>query len=1032
MKIFKRVLLVVLALVVLLLAAAVSIPFLFKDEILTFTKAEINKNVRAEVNFDQLNLSLLRSFPDLQMELTGLDVVGIDTFAGVPLIKADRIAFSLDLMSVLKGGGAVKVNEVQLDAPDINILVLSDGLANYDIALPTTEPAAPDTIETDYSGLSFQLRSYGITDGRLVYDDQSSDTYAAVYGLNHQGDGNFTLDEFDLNTSTSIDSLTARQGGIGYLTDVKTTLEAVFLVNLPENKYTLKDNTLTLNALTLKADGFVQLLEDDAIGLDLRFAAPGSDFRELWSLIPNAYTAGYEQVKISGNFSLNGEVKGTYREEAYPSFKLAASVDNGNVKYPDLPLGISDISTQLAINSPGADLDQMVIDVSKLKLRVGSDPFEARIRLQTPLSDPDLDMSVKGIIDLAQWARAFPIPDVQALAGRIDADVDINTRMSTIDRGAYDQVKMSGQLAASGIKYQGTGLPAISISRAAATFTPQRVNLSELDMQLGRSDMRANGYINNLLAYFSPEKTMTGQLTLRSNLFEADEWLEEETPASTLPAAPAVVSAKEAEAVAAAEIFDRFDFAIDAEVGEIRYDTYVLKDTRAQGRITPNRMELNDMSTLIGDSDLRGSGLLLNAFKYTFADGVLGGEFDVKSNFLNLNQFMEESPATATGASTTATTSTTAMEPIPVPANISMTINAQANKVQYTNLELTDFSGRLLVKDQQVLIEDGTTKVLGGAVDFAGAYDTQDEANPYFNFRYDLRSMDFQKAFNAFNTFQALMPAGKFIQGNFSTSLVMEGLLGQDMMPKLATLNADGFLETLNSTLNGFKPLAAIGNSLDIDELKESVQLNNLKSWFSVRNGAIEVKPFDLNIKNIGMNISGTHGLNQQMAYAIKTRVPRSALGNSAAGQAVNQGVNQLLSQAANLGVNVSQSEYLNVLINVTGSLTDPKVGFKLLGGDGETSVAQTAQNALRDEVNQQTDQVRQQLQQQVTDTRDRLENQANQALDSAKVIANQRAAELQRQAEQAARDRLGGVVDSATLKQGQQTVDQIKDNLQQ
>lgn len=58
--------------------------------------------------------------------------------------------------------------------------------------------------------------------------------------------------------------------------------------------------------------------------------------------------------------------------------------------------------------------------------------------------------------------------------------------------------------------------------------------------------------------------------------------------------------------------------------------------------------------------------------------------------------------------------------------------------------------------------------------------------------------MSFQRLFKALNTFKMLSPLAGYIDGNFNTSLIMDGTLGKDLMPKLASLNVQGFLETLN------------------------------------------------------------------------------------------------------------------------------------------------------------------------------------------------------------------------------------------
>ena len=1028
----KRLMIALGLVFVVLLGVVVAIPLFYKSALLDLVKVEINKNVKAKVDFASLDVSLLRSFPDLELGLNDVSVVGIDTFEGLPLFKAKTLALSVDVMTVIRGG-EVEIQEIALVEPDIQVHVLANGLANYDIAIPAEEQVEEKA--ADYSGFALSLESYRIEAGRLYYDDQVSAMLVAVAGLNHRGSGQFTQDVFDLSTETTIDSLRFSFDGIDYLDKATASLKAVFNVNLPENKYTLKDNELVLNALKLMADGFVQLTEQDIV-MDMRLRAPDNDFRQLWSIVPNAFVEGYEQVAIDGQFSLDAQVKGVYSAspERMPAFSLNMAVRNGKVKYPDLPMAIADIQADLAIDSPQDKLDGMRIHLSKGDLTVGGDPFRTKMLLLTPISDPNLDLLVNGTIDLSKWAKAFPIPDVDEMSGRIMADVDVKARMSDMDAARYDQLNINGKVDVSNIRYKATDLPLVVVKEANAVFTPRNMQISKLNMTLGRSDLSGSGYIDNVLAYLMPEKTMTGQFTLQSRVFDVDEWMEEEPAAAVEePLPPAMAAARAAAAAPAesSEVFDRFDFLVTAKVDEIRYDVYRIKNASANGRITPNYMVFENAKAYIGDSDFSGSGKLYNAFDYAFEDGILGGEFEITSNYLNVNQFMSDTE-TAPTAATVQAQPETPLEVFLVPENMDLTIAMKAQKVDYTNLPLTNVTGKMVIRDEQLFIEDGVGRLLGGKVAIDALYDTQNADKPYYSCKLDLQSLDFQESFAAFNTFQKLAPVGKFIQGKFNTSLVMDGDLGKDMMPLLGSLNIDGFIETLNGVINGYAPVTAVGNALNVKELKESIRLDNLKSWFSIRNGVVEVKPFDWNVKDIKMQVSGKHGLDQQMNYRLLARIPSEKLTSTAAGQVVSQSLSQLLGQARGLGINISQPQYLNVQIDLSGSITKPAVALKMLPPEGQATAADVAKGAVA----KQSEELRQEAQKQLDQAKGQLEGAANKAADSVRNLANRKAEELQQEAARAAREKLGGVVDSATLKkveeQGQQTIDQIKDNLQQ
>ena len=963
-KIVKRLFLTVFLLLVLLVGALFAIPYFFKDEVLATVRQELNANLNATVDFKDVHLSLIRDFPRLCLQLEDFSVMGIEPFEGVELVSGETFEVALNIMSVIKADRPIEVHSIHLEAPRIHVLVLENGQANYDIAKPTPEP----TTEEAMPPLQVELASYSLANGRLIYDDRVQGMYVEALGLDHSGKGDFTLEVYDFSTLTAIDSLTVESGGIRYLRNAAVDLDATLQADLPNMKFTLKENALQVNALQLEADGFIAM-PTEAIEMDLSFHAPKSDFRQLLSLIPNAYIAGYEQVKVDGRFELAGNVKGVYEGDRYPAFELKALIENGAVQYPDLPMGLGDIQTNIQVSSPQGDLDRMVIDIPTFRLRVGDNPISGRFALRTPLSDPDMDTEIKGTLDLEQLARAFPMEGIETLAGIIRADIEIKTRMSTIDRGDYEAVNMRGELDMQNIRYAAAPYPAMNFQSIQVAFTPQRVELNRFDAQLGKSDLKASGAIDNVLAYFTPNKTMTGQLSVQSNYFNADEWMEETAASSTAAAQPMGASPESVEAP-----FDRFDFALDAQLGKIDYDVYTLTNTSASGRFTPNRMTLSSMATQLGASDLRGSGEITGVWDYLFDNGTLGGQLQVASNTFDLNPFMVATePATSTQEPT-------AYEPILIPGNIDMQIDARVDRLLYPGLELRDLVGSLVIADQEVMIESLRAKGLDGDIALSGSYNTQQPDKPAFTFKYDLSKLDFQKAFQAFNSFAALAPIGKYINGRFSSSLIMDGFLGQDMMPQFNSLSADGFLATINAYVQGFPPLNAVGEKLNLDYLK-NLNLTDTKNWFAVKDGQVELKEFDYQVKDVEMKIGGTHGIaSQQMNYNILARLPRKLLEQNPAGQAAASGLAQLRKEAGNMGINLAESEYVNVQINLTGSMTDPKVGLKLLGAGG-ASLAASAKEALKDEVEAGKEQLKQEAQKQV----DAAKEQAKEAVTTAK-----------------------------------------------
>ena len=980
---------------VVLLAAAIAAPFLFKDKILVKVKESVNKDLNAKVDFTDVDISFLRSFPKISLRLQGLDVKGVGDFDGVTLLRTEGLDLDLNFWSVWRGGNPYEVNSVHLEKPYINIIALSNGSANYNITKPTETKTEP-------SNFKLSLSSYSINNGTFIYDDRAMNFYLGLRNLDHKGSGEMTADVYDLDTNTESDSTTVSYGGITYLSNAKANIKTVVNADMKNMKFTLKNTDAVINALKMNLDGWTQLKGDDIL-MDMTFKAPSNNFKDFLSIIPAAFTKDYNDVKASGTFNFDGFVKGTYNSAAkptpqYPAFKINLAVQNGTFQYPKLPMGGSDINTNLSVALPSSNFDALQLDVPNFHIRLGNNPFDMVLKLRTPVSDPDVDMKAKGTINLAELTKVLPMESVQNLTGIINADITMKTLMSYIEKKQYEKVNMNGVLAVNNMHVDAKGYPSVMIDNLAMKFTPNSVDVANFVAKLGKSDIQASGTIDNILALFSTTKTMTGNVKFASNLFDANEWL---TPATAAPTSAANI--KTAPVDKAERPFDRFDFIVDGKINKLKYEKYDIQNTAANGHFTPNKFIINNFKTQIGNSDVAGNGTLLGVFDWMFDNKLLGGQMNLTSNMMDLNQFMTASPAPVD-----AKVVNVATEPFLVPKNMDVAINAKMNRVIYTNMDMTNLVGKLVVKDEEVKIEDATANSLGGKIGIKGGYNTQVPAKPKFQLNYDLQGIDFKQAFNTFNTFQKLAPIGQYLTGKFNNKMDMGGELGKDLLPNLNSLNATGFLQTIQGFISGFKGLDEIANKLNINELK-SLDLKETKNWFEIKNGAVKLNDFDKIIsKDIKLTIGGTHSLTNEMNYAIKAHVPRKRLEANAVGAAAGSALNEIVSQAAKYGLNIKNSEFVNVLFTLNGSMLQPKVSMKLMSGDGQATLEDAAKGVVTAAVEKAKDSVLTRANEKLDEGKAKAKEMADKAIDSAKNVANREIEAAKQKAIDEAKKRAG------------------------
>jgi hypothetical protein len=1015
----KKILIAIGITFVILIGALAALPYLFKEEIIAQVKTTANENLTAKLDFTDVDFSIFRHFPKLSVGLEGLEITnGPGPFEGVKLVKCERLDVAVDLFSALFGDN-MTINGLYFKKPEIKVYVLSNGAANYDITKP--EPAT--TTSTESSSGAMTLEHYGISEGSILYDDRGLDMRAEMEGLEHNGSGEFGTDLYDLVMQTGIEKLSVNYGGIQYLSNARADWDATLGADMKNMKFTFKKNNLKVNDLGLLLDGWVQMPENtEDIRMDLTFGTPANTFKSLLSIIPGAYTKDFGNVQANGTVQFAGFAKGTYNETTYPAYKLQFKIGQADFKYPSLPLGVSNINVDATINSPSSRLNDMTVNIPSFSLKIGSNPLEGYFNLKTPESNPTIDTKINGTLNLGELSKAFPMEGIQELAGVIKANMTVKASMSQIDAGQYDQVNMAGDFGMSGITYRATDMPTVKINSLATSLTPQRLDIQTFDAKLGNSDLRASGSIDNLLAYFSTTKTMRGTLNFSSTYFDANEWMEPE--AAETEVVPNDVPA------ASEKVFDRWDFVVDGKIGKLKYDTYDITNLSANGHFTPNKMDIANFGLKLGGtSDLSGNGQILNAWNYLFDNQTVKGVVNLNSSYFDLNQFMEEPAA---GAATTSTEAPPA-EIIPVPENMDMTLNANFGKVKYTTYELNNLTGQVIVQDRVAKLKDCTADVIGGQIGLTGDYNTQNLAKPTYNMDLAMQNMGFREAFQTFATVKAMAPIMQYMDGKFNTSMSMSGLLGKDMMPDFGSLSAAGFLETIAAAFNNFKPLNAVGDKLGVDYLKK-MELANTRNWFEIKDGKVNVKPFNAKVKDIALQIGGSHGLDSDMAYSILTKTPRSALQKSGVGSAVNSGLGLLSAEASKVGVNIAQGEFINVRFDLTGTMTSPKVAMKILPSDGQSTLSEQATGAATALVDKTKDTLTNMATKEIDKVKEKAQAAADKAADSLKAVADKKLKEATDKATQEAKEKLGNAAGEKAGEvlgtQGQKKVDEVKDKL--
>lgn len=573
----------------LLLGAIIVVPIIYKKQLMEMAKVEINKNVNAKVEFSDFRASLIRGFPNLYIGLMNLSVVGVGEFEGETLMSFDEFSFRINLRSIIKGED-IKVRTIRLINPTINAIVTPEGIANWDILIPSEEQNQEPEIETTESeppSIRVALERMVIRNAQINYLDGEANMEANISNLDFVLTGNMGLDFTNLKLRTSVEKFSFLMDGIRYVNDAKLNFNAQIGADLVNSVYTFNNNELSINDIKLAFDGDVKMPADD-IDVDIKFGATRTDFRSILSMVPAIYTADFKNLKTSGSLKLDGWAKGVVTDTTLPSVGINLMVENARFQYPDLPKSVENVNIDTKIIYDGVDENKTTINVSRFHLELGGNPFDMTLSIATPMSDMQMAGSFKGLIDFGSLADVIPLEST-TINGILESNIEFGGLMSYIENEQYDKFKADGSLKLKDFEFVSPDLAqGFKIIETTLNFSPKFVQLASFDATIGNSDMQMNGRLENFIPYVFADKTLMGNLNFNSSLIDVNEFMtdEEEVEPEVQDTLPMTVI----------EIPKNIDFILASNIRKITYDKLDVEDVKGQIVVRDGKVNMNNLS----------------------------------------------------------------------------------------------------------------------------------------------------------------------------------------------------------------------------------------------------------------------------------------------------------------------------------------------------------------------------------------------------------------------------------------------------
>lgn len=604
----KRFLKITATVVAVVLVVAIVTPLLLRGKIGDIVKREANAMLAARLDFEKLDISLLRNFPNASLNLKGLTLVGTDRFEGDTIVAARRITVVVNLMSLV-GDEGFEVRKIILASPALHAHKLADGAVNWDVMKPSEPADTTAAEESAPSSFRLSVRDFRLTDAVIRYEDDSTGMELRTAPLSLRLSGDMSAESTQLDLDLLAGGVDFTQGGVPLLHDAELALDAEIDADLAEGRFTFSRNTLRLNAIEMRLDGWVQQV-GDALAMDVSAGCSEVRFKDLLSLIPAFYKHEFRSLAASGELSMELWARGQMHGAQLPAFELKTEVHNGSFQYSSLPKAVTDINIAAKVSNAGGELDKTEVEISEFGLKMAGNSLSATGYATNLMSDPTFRATLSGRVDLGAIREVYPLEKGIDLAGRIAASMKLAGRMSDVESGRYERISASGSLVVEQLGLHVQQLPEVFIRRAAATISPQAMTLGEFGVTVGGSDLSATGQLTGYLGYLMRGEQLAGRLYVKSDLLDLNE-IRAAVPADAeAESAEAEKPAEEAAAAPAQAIVvpKNLNLSLNAELKKVLFEKMVITDIAGEMSVAGGTLSLDRLGLQLFGGKASASG----------------------------------------------------------------------------------------------------------------------------------------------------------------------------------------------------------------------------------------------------------------------------------------------------------------------------------------------------------------------------------------------------------------------------------------
>lgn len=203
-------------------------------------------------------------------------------------------------------------------------------------------------------------------------------------------------------------------------------------------------------------------------------------------------------------------------------------------------------------------------------------------------------------------------------------------------------------------------------------------------------------------------------------------------------------------------------------------------------------------------------------------------------------------------------------------------INVALDKLTYGNFIAQQVKADLALQESDIHFRKVALLHAGGSVNMQGTV-KQDGENNRFKVNADIKDVQVDQLFHAFDNFGMQSLSAKHLRGVFSASTALNGNVRDNGKMAPQSMYGTVSFELRKGALLNFPPLAEIGSLIFRGRNLDNITFENLKNTLTIKGDKIIVPPMQINSSALYMDVTGVYAMTRgtDMYITVPLRNPK-------------------------------------------------------------------------------------------------------------------------------------------------------------